>query len=358
MRLETLEVRNVRVVGEADLAPGAGLNVFEGANGSGKTSLLEAIHLLGSGRSFRTHRLGELIRRDETGLLVRGEVQGEDGSTESVGVEKTSEGLRIRVSGQEVRAASELARRLPLVVITPDSQRLLTDGAALRRQLMDWALFHVEPTYLEVVQRYRRAIRQRNAALREGAGPGVLAPWDREVGESGEALHRQRDRFLESVLPVYAETLGELLSMSVAIRYQPGWDASQSLEATLGENAHRDRARGFTGVGPHRADLRFTTEGTPVHQVLSRGEGKLFVVGLVLAQGRFLQDLQGRRPMVLVDDLASELDVDSRGRFFRQLAALGAQIFVTTVSRELVETEAWEGLRVFHVERGKPLKMV
>ena len=358
MRLEQLEVRNVRILSRVELAPGSGLNVFEGANGSGKTSLLEAIHLLGSGRSFRTHRLGELITRGEDWLRVRGDVRGEDGAGESVGVEKRRDGLRIRVAGDDVRSASVLARRLPLVVITPDSQRLLTDGAVLRRQLMDWALFHVEPTYLEVVQRYRRALRQRNAALREGAGPGVLAPWDQEVGEAGEALHRQRERFLEGILPRYAETLAELLSLAVDIRYQPGWEATRGLAETLAEHTPRDRARGFTGVGPHRADLRFATQEAPLHQVLSRGEGKLFVVGLVLAQGRFLQEQQGRRPIVLVDELASELDGDSRGRFFRLLAALEAQIFVTTVSRELVTDAAGEGSRVFHVERGKPLKMV
>ena len=358
MRLGQIEVRNLRVLAALDFAPGDGLNVFVGDNGSGKTSILEAIHLLGSGRSFRTHRLAELIARGQSWLRVRGDIRGEGGAVESVGVEKAAEGLRIRVAGEEIRSASELARRLPLVVISPDSQRLLTDGAVLRRQLMDWALFHVEPTYLTVLQRYRRALRQRNAALREGAVPSALVPWNQEVAEAGEALHRQRDRFLEGILPVYAGTLEGLLSMAVEIRYQPGWDAARGLADALQEATATDRARGFTGIGPHRADLRFSTQGDPVHQVLSRGEGKLFVVGLVLAQGRFLKDLQGRQPIVLVDDLASELDADSRGRFFAQLRALGAQTFVTTVSRDLLETTDWEGLRVFHVERGKPLKMV
>ena len=176
MRLGQIEVRNLRVLSALDCAPGEGLNVFVGANGSGKTSILEAIHLLGSGRSFRTHRLVELISRGQSWLRVRADIRGESGAVESVGVEKGSDGLRIRVGGEAIRSASELARRLPLVVITPDSQRLLTDGAGLRRQLMDWALFHVEPTYLAVLQRYRRALRQRNAPRRRNSarkkGPG------------------------------------------------------------------------------------------------------------------------------------------------------------------------------------------
>jgi DNA replication and repair protein RecF len=262
------------------------------------------------------------------------------------------------MAGEAVGSALDLARQLPLVVITPDSQRLLTDGAELRRQLMDWALFHVEPGYLNVLQRYRRALRQRNAALRDGAGPGALSAWDAELAEAGESLHGQRDRFLAGILPVYAETLQELIPMTVDIGYRAGWDSTIGLREALAISTATDRSRGFTGVGPHRADLRFRLDGAAASQLLSRGEGKLFVVGLVLAQARFLNDSQGRRPLVLVDDLASELDEDSRGRFFAELQALGAQSFVTTVSRDLVETAVREGSRVFHVERGKPLKMV
>lgn len=358
MRLDSLEVRNLRILTELECTPGARLNVFVGANGSGKTSILEAVHVLGSGRSFRTHRLGELIQRGAAWLRVRGELVGDDGARHPVGVEKGAEGLRIRVGGEAVRSASILARQLPLIVVTPESQRLLTDGAELRRQLVDWALFHVEPGYLAVLQRYRRALRQRNAALRDGADEEALGVWSRGLAEAGEALHGQRARFVEEILPLYAETLKELLPMPVDIEYRAGWDSAVALAEAVQAGVPTDRLRGFTGVGPHRADLRFRVGGAPAHQVLSRGEGKLFVVGLVLAQGRFLRDGAGRRALVLVDDLASELDADSRGRFFTQLEALGAQCFVTTVSRDLVRGADSEGLRVFHVERAKPLKMV
>lgn len=358
MRLGRLEVHNLRILAELECVPGEALNVFVGANGSGKTSILEAIHLLGSGRSFRTHRLTELIRQGQSCLRIRGEIGSDDGAVTAVGVEKGPEGLRIRIAGEPVRSASELASRLPLVVITPDSQRLLTDGADLRRQLMDWALFHVEPSYLGALQRYRRALRQRNAALREGMSGSGLAAWDQELSEAGEGLHGLRDRLLTGVLPFYTETLQRLVPMPVDIDYRAGWDTALALREALAVAADTDRARGFTGVGPHRADLRLRAQGRPANQVLSRGEGKLFVVGLVLAQARFLRDREGRRPLVLVDDLASELDERSRGQFFEELQALGAQSFITTVSRDVVETDAWKGLRVFHVERSKPLKMV
>lgn len=358
MRLGEIQVQNIRVLAELECTPGARLNVFVGANGSGKTSLLEAIHILGSGRSFRTRRLGELIRRGESALMARGVLQGDDGASTPVGVEKGPEGLRIRVGGEGVRSASELARQLPLAVISPDSQRVLTDGADLRRRLMDWALFHVEPGYLATLQRYRRALRQRNAVLRDGGRLSGLAAWDEELAEAGEALHGQRTALLAGVLPLYAQTLQGLIPMAFDIDYQAGWDTSVALREALAAAAGADRARGFTGVGPHRADLRLGVEGSPAGQVLSRGEGKLFVVGLVLAQARFLQERQGRLPVVLVDDLASELDVHSRGLFFGELQRLGAQSFITSVSRDAVESAASEALSVFHVERGKPLKMV
>ena len=358
MRLESLEVRNLRILSELDCTPCAGLNVFVGANGSGKTSILESIHVLGSGRSFRTHRLGELVQRGSAWLRVRGELTGEDGGRYPVGVEKGSDGLQIRVAGEAVRSASALARQLPLIVVTPESQRLLTDGADLRRQLMDWALFHVEPGYLPVLQRFRRALRQRNAALREGAGDDALSVWNRGLAEAGEALHALRARFVEEILPHYADSLRELLPMPVDIGYRPGWDTAAGLSEALSAGTPTDRMRGFTGIGPQRADLSFRVEGAPAHQVFSRGEGKLFVVALVLAQGRFLRDSAGRHALVLVDDLASELDEASRGRFFAQLEALGAQTFITTVSRDLVAGADSRVMRMFHVERAKPLKMV
>lgn len=358
MRLDSLEVRNLRILTELNCTPCAGLNVFVGANGSGKSSILESIHVLGSGRSFRTHRLGELVQRGSTWLRVRGDVTGEDGAHFPVGVEKGADGLHIRVAGEAVRSASALARQLPLIVVTPESQRLLTDGAELRRQLMDWALFHVEPGYLPVLQRFRRALRQRNAALREGAGQDALAVWSRGLAEAGEALHAQRARFVKEILPIYAETLRELLPMPVDIEYRAGWDTDAGLAESLEAGTPTDRMRGFTGVGPQRADLRFRVDGAPAHHVFSRGEGKLFVVALVLAQGRFLRDSAGSRALVLVDDLASELDEASRERFFAQLEALGAQSFVTTVSRDLVKAADSRAASMFHVERAKPLKMV
>ena len=358
MNLVHLEVQNLRVLQQVSVALAAGINAFIGVNGAGKTSLLEAVHVLATGRSFRTRRLGELIRRESPWLRVRGEVEWEEGLREWVGLEKQGDALRVRIGGEEVRSASVLARRLPVVVVSPDSQRLLTDGAYLRRQLIDWSLFHVEPSYFDVHQRFRRALRQRNAALREGVSAARLQSWDRELAEQGEALHGLRATHMQSLIPAFGESLSTLMAVPVDITYHAGWRKDQSLEKALGGARETDRDRGFTSVGPQRGDLRFQVSGTPAQHVLSRGEGKLFVVGMLLAQAEYLMACQGKRPLVLVDDLASELDAESRGQFFSRLGALEAQTLVTTVDEKLLEEGAEQPMKMFHVERGQATEVI
>ncbi len=299
-----------------------------------------------------------MIARGQAQLCVFGQVRSEDERLETLGVEKGPVETRIRVSGETVRAASSLARSLPLVLLTPETQRLLSDGADLRRRLVDWALFHVEPDYHELLQQYRRALRQRNHALRSARPLRHLAPWTREVGELGIRLHERRSRYLEDVLQDVGETVESVLGARVAISYEPGWDAEEPLAEALARWLAEDRARGFTGAGPHRADLRFTVEGSPAQHVLSRGEGKLFVASVILGQVRYLTGRCGKLPIALVDDLASELDVESRRRFLQAVETTGAQAFVTTLTEDAVTLPASAENALFHVERGAVTKMV
>ena len=357
LHIKVLEVSALRVLSSVRLEAAAGLNVLYGPNGSGKTSVLEAIHLLGLGRSFRSRQIRELVRRGERRLQVVGSLSGAQGE-QRIGIEHGSDGLTIRCDGEALRASSSLARILPLVLISPDSQRLLTDGARLRRELIDWILFHVEPSYLPVFQRFRKALRQRNAELRAGGGDRAVASWDAELGAAGSALHEMRAAHLASMLPRIREFLGSLLSIPVQIGYEPGWMTDSPLSLALAEALPGDRRRGYTERGPQRADLSLRVDGTAAHRVLSRGEAKLFVVGLLLAQADRLADLTHRTPVILVDELASELDADARARVFSALSRLAAQTFVTAVSQELAESAQCEGDSVFHVERGEVSRVV
>lgn len=357
MRLRYLEVSNLRVVEAAVLTPGPDTNLILGGNGSGKSSLLEAIHLLGTGRSFRTRAAQPLIRHGEGSLMVHGRVRSPDGEDFPLGVEKTPRSTRIRLDEEGIRNAATLARRLPVLLVPPDSQRLLTDGAALRRRLVDWGLFHVEPRYAEVYQGYRRVLQQRNAQLRESPSTHALAPWNAELQQAGEQLHRLRVHHLKDMLPGVASLIGELVSLKVSIHFEQGWDLSVDLGQALHRNTARDLARGHTTVGPHRADLGFTVAGERAQDRLSRGEAKLFCLGIWLAQAADVHGRTGRMPLILVDDLAAELDLDSRRKVSRALTALGAQSFVTGVSKAALEG-IFEGQKSFHVERGKVTEMV
>ena len=352
MRVAAIEVESLRILEGIALDFSPGVNLFVGPNGSGKTSLLEAIHILGSGRSFRSHRLRDVITRGVSTMRIVGRTLADDGVTSTVGVEYSGDGLRIRRGGADVRASSELATFLPTVTLTPDTYRFVTDGADLRRKIVDRLLFHVEPRYLEYHQRYRRVLSQRNAAIRGEVAGQHLDGWDAELAAVGEQLTALRAGYLDRALPAMQDTVGELVGKPIDIRFHRGWDPAVSLKQACEHSLASDRQRGFTQSGPHRADLRFTVHGRPLQHSLSRGETKLFVTAVLVAQAQDLASALGSPPVVLVDDLASELDADSRSRCLAALGATASQIFLTAVPEHGLERGDLEEARLFHVEQG------
>ena len=358
MRVAAIEVRHLRILDSVDVEFSPQVNLLVGSNGSGKSSLLEAIHIIGSGRSFRSHRLRDVVTQGKSGLRIVGRTVGNDGSTETVGIEHSLDGLRVRRGGTDIRTASELAAFLPTVAVTPDSYRLITDGADMRRRIIDRLLFHVEPLYLDHYQRYRRALRQRNAAVRGGAGDGELGGWDAELVAAGEQLTAHRVRYLDRALPSMKEVVARLVGMPVDIRFHRGWDSEMSLRDACESLLTSDRLRGYTQAGPHRADLRFTIDGRPLRHSLSRGEMKLFVTAVAVAQVHDLAAVLGYPPVVLVDDLASELDSDSRRLCLAELNALGAQLFLTAVPEYGLDRGDIQAGRLFHVEQGRIREVV
>ena len=359
MWVKRLTIERLRSLQEVRVNPSASLNLIVGCNGSGKTSFLEAIYLLGMGRSFRSRTVKDIVTRGESELMVFGEIVSDTGGIETLGVERGRYKNTInRVSGEDVRTASTLAKLLPTLLITPESQRLLTDGARLRRRMLDWALFHVQPIYNGLLQRYRQALRQRNAQLRGAVADSSLAAWTKELEDCAIQLHRIRDKYAEEVRKPLDLLIGQLLGREVEVRYQPGWNTEESLAEKLERSLESDIARGYTSYGPHRADIRFTVDGSPAQHVLSRGEAKLFVAAVLLAQTAYVVRHAESVPVVLVDDLPSELDVANRARLLEVLKASEAQIFLTTVSDDLLDTSSWNDQKVFHVEQGTVREMV
>lgn len=357
MQLTELSINRVRCLRQVELTPGPGLNLVVGANGSGKSSCLEAIYLLGLGRSFRSRSVREVVTFGEQDLLVQGRVKNPAGEIYSLGIERGSRS-RIRIAGEEAATASQLARHLPILLITPESQRLLTDGTRLRRRLLDWALFHVEPSYFGFYQRYRQALRQRNASLRQASDGKTIAAWGEELQLSGSLLHEMRQRYVNEAGETLNDLVGALLGRPIDISYYAGWDTERSLAAVLSASEMTDRNRGYTGCGPHRADLRFKVGGAPVQNVLSRGESKLFIAAVLLAQTAHVMRRTDSTPVVIIDDLASELDVTNRQRLLTVIRDVGAQTFLTALTGDVLSLDSWQHQKVFHVEQGLLEEMV
>ena len=360
MWLKHLRAESIRCLSLIDIELAPGLNVLAGDNGSGKTSFLEAIYLLGHGRSFRSRHAREVISSGAGALSVFG-ICREGGCPERrVGVSwHERDGQSIRVDGVSVRSASVLARMVPMLVVNADAQRILSDGASERRAILDWLLFHVEPGYHESLRRFRRALMQRNAALRSPSR-SALASWTQEVAEAGETLNSLRAQHVTSMLGALEGRVRSFLGASVEITFQPGWSGGESLHDLLVRETDEDRRQQRTRHGPHRADLQLRVRGRPVHRMLSRGEGKLLVYALALAQVAVVAEQRRVMPLLLLDDLPAELDAGNRRNFLSALLADDIQAIVTGVTPGdvLSGDSAGRSAAVFHVERGTIARMI
>lgn len=353
MILSELTVRDLRCIEHAELSLHPGRNLIWGGNGSGKTSLLEGIFLLGRGRSFRTRNSERLVRHGEDRLVVFGRTEsaGPDGGglVHAVGVEAhRREGTHARVDGAAVASLADLSRVFPVQVIDPEIHKLIEEGGRRRRRWLDWAVFHVEPQFADWWVRFARAVRQRNAALRHRGG---TRPWELEIAALGEKISQARRAVLEQMAAHWTEVTAGLDCPVAELQYFRGWGAQHSLAEALEASRERDQARGLTHAGPHRADVLIRVDGKLAREVLSRGQQKLMAVALTLAQLRLLKEVSGTTPTLLLDDPAAELDAEHLGHFVRQIAPLGCQLVITSLHPETAAFGAPD--RVFHVEQGR-----
>lgn len=350
MSLTRFKVDGVRCLRDVDIELGPGRNYVFGPNGAGKTSLLESIHLLGRGRSFRTRRTARLVQRGRDGLTVHGSVDS-GGRSRPVGVAFTERKLTVRVDGRDEGTAS-LARALPVYVIDPRLHQLIEAGPSERRRFLDWGVFHVEHSYLGLWRQYRRLLGQRNAALKRGATGEQLTAWTTPLIELGERITGLRERYVEGLAADIGMIGGRLLGRDVQVSYFRGWREGLDLAEALREARERERERATTPVGPHRGDLVIRVDGAPARDEVSRGQQKLIVAALVLAQLDRLETAEARRSVLLVDDPAAELDDASLGRLLDEVYARPAQLVVTALSAEALGGAARDFPR-FHVEQGR-----
>lgn len=355
--LDNVGLSDFRCFEALEVSPGGGLNIFSGANGAGKTSLLEALFFLSRGRSFRAGDWKALCRRGATGFEIHAAVRAGSRLVHA-GLARSAEQQRTRLDGQPAASQAEITAVLPVLLIEPHSHLLIEGGPSLRRQFLDWGTFHVEQRGVADWRRYRRALRQRNALLRQGGPLRSLAGWDEELASAGMALDAGRRAFLASYIPVLQELLPKLLGeTAVELRYRSGWNDSLSLHEALQESAEGDRARGVTSAGPHRAELSIRWNGAPAHERVSRGQQKLLAAALLFAQAQLYGARRAQSCVLLIDDPVAELDASRLERLLEVVVGLSAQALLTCVDPLPLIRAAPQAKR-FHVEQGNIAEMV
>ncbi len=360
MYLEHLQIRNVRTIAESTLLFSPGLNLIVGKNGAGKTSLLEAIYLLGVGRSFRSHQIKSVISNKSSELSVYGKLSAP--GLDSLGISRNKTGkFKVRINNSDQSNLSSLAHYLPVLVITPDSYKLLTSGPQFRRQYLDLSVFHVEHSFSSYWQRYNRILKQRNAQLKCCNAYSDLTIWDKEYVKLAEKLNVARKNEFFLLKSHLEEIQGIFLPQyRVQYRFYDGWDseATQSLSEQLENSFQSDKRYGYSNIGAHKADIKILIDNVPVQDVLSRGEQKMLVNAMHLAQCKRLSlDLENHC-LLLIDDLPSEIDHIKQGVLLKELIKIpDVQLFITAIDNiDLFKKEFKKealNTRVFHVEHGK-----
>lgn len=347
MRLSWLELSGFRSYGSLEFRPDPGLNVLVGPNGSGKTNVIEAIGYLSSLRSFRGSPDAALVRDGEDRAVVRGGFARETGELR-VEVEIPGAGRRrILVNGKRPRRNSDVAAEVPLVAFLPDDLDLVKRGPGLRRSYLDDLLASLSTTAGADLTEYDRTLRQRNSLLRaEGrtVGEAELAVWDERLSDLGGRVLAHRLRLVERTAPLLGEAYAAVGGDSgrVEWRYRASWhapwgeivdpapaeDLGSRLRAALGDRRRRDLDQRTTTAGPHRDDPALVLEGRDVRTMASQGEQRSVALALRLVAYHLLEDRHDRPPILLLDDVFSELDPQRSHRVVELLPR--GQVFVTT----------------------------
>lgn len=359
MWIKSLRVNRLRLFEFAELEFSPGINLLTGDNGAGKTSILEAVHLLSRGRSFRSGSREALIREGEEQVQVFAEIESVRGCNR-LGLGRGGGTFDGRINERPVEPLSELFRYCKAVCFEPGSHALVSGGSELRRGLVDWGAFHVEPDFLDNWRRYQRALRQRNQLLRSNADEPGLQPFEREMARAGVLLADHRQTYVAQLRSAVAG-VAEILMPELGppeLAWQDGWHGREAstIEAAVAlfaESREGDRQRGHSRRGPHRADWKLKFGALAQREYFSRGQEKLAALVMVLGQAQLHASRDGEWPILLLDDPASELDQQHCGLLLDWLQLSGAQALLTATSADLLPLAGVHQARLFHVERGR-----
>lgn len=359
MRLTNLFIAGFRNIKSMRFTPDTRFNLIYGHNGQGKTNLLEALYLLGSPRSFRNARLPDLIGHGQPKAQMQGEVESA-GTHSRIRVTLENAGRRVELDGKAIQKASDLYGKLTTVVFSPDDTGMAKFGPESRRRYLDRAVYTCDAGYLPCWHSYHRILKQRNQLLKNNDKNG-LDIWTEQLAETGAEVIFRRQRFvkrLSDVLRTHYATISDSRE-TASITYAPEGISSEDqgqiradLLNLIERQYQNDLRYGTTSAGPHRDDLIFQLNGRPLKSCGSTGQQKSFVLALKMAELNTVQDIFGESPLLILDDVSSELDATRNSNFFRYLINMNLQVFMTTTERSPALLGAAAHYAVFRMEDG------
>lgn len=357
-KITQIQLNQFRNIQQAHCRLAPGLNLFIGDNAAGKTSLIEALWLLASGRSFRASKTQNLIQLNQPQTTVFVETQSQQHHRKHrLAVQKSSQQTLLRLDGQTIQGQSRLAPYLPLQLLTPESHKLLEEGPKARRNFMDWGCFHQNSAFIDFWRHYQRSLKQRNSALKKKMPPKMIQLWDSQLIENALQIDSMRRNYLQQLTPYlqeFCQALMPELGEEVACHYRAGWPKNtENLADLMQQNLFKDQQLGHTQYGAHRADIRFRFAGQEAMQILSRGQQKLFVCALLLAQAKLHQQVCGEPVVMLIDDLPAELDENHRLKLLELLQHLHIQHLITSTAKNLIPILNPETSKCWQIEHGQ-----
>lgn len=378
MKITELHIHHFRNIHHAQIQP-AMCNVFLGQNGSGKTSILESLYLLSRGKSFRHHQPKHYIEHGYPSTTVFATLTSQDDTVQTIAIEKALDAsTQLRLDGQSIITQSPLTKLLPTLLFEPITLNSLEEGSQIRRELLDWLLFHVEQNFHQEWLSYHRLLKQRNTLLKQVQTLQQLSQWQRQeihawdsaLAKHANYIHHMRETTIQRWQAYFATQTAVFLpqfAQQLRLRYSIGFDPTVGLEAILTERLEQDLEVGYTRMGSHRADLNIMLDNEvidasqqkhkfsyPATDVLSRGEKKLLMMALRLSQLPLLNAVE-KIPMVLLDDITAELDTNALKVLLNGLKQVNSQLFITSLADDILPMiqEIWQGdVKLFHVEQG------
>ena len=358
MHISQLRLESFRNFNVVQLNPHKNLNIIIGENGAGKSSLLEAIHILGYGRSFRTSKPDTFIQNSQpiTSAFCKFSLQEQ---AYSLGFSRSkSDGYKFSVNGEKTKKIADMARILPVQIFTPQSSDLVLGPPVGRRRYIDWLLFHVEQKFHYVNSRYQNCLQQRNALLKQFDFRQVDSfnsqdVWREQLADLGNSITELREAYIsrlnDEISALYRKFYPEI---KIVLRYNIGWEKATSLADSLQAKVERDIFRGSTSSGPHKADLQFYVDDKNAAEYLSRGQLRLLVSILLLAEVKLLKEITNKPSVFLIDDISAELDESTREKFLNEVLQQDTQVFVTAIEeKQMSFMQNYNNKKVFHVKQ-------